>query len=237
MAVGRHIFHWTADGGSVLVEFLLVAPLYLLLFGGLMLTNDLARLKNKAAVLDAYVTIGRTHRLCGRSASAVDRHVKELFASFLPGAVSSPYAFGEKTEGTDGKAVANKWQALYGGRIDVEYKMPTLFLEMMAVRRILFGSKDESKPMTMFRFYADPKSGEFPDDHEARFFQVQRFWEPGGDHDVDRTAKGESLVGDGILGNVLADGWLFVSDDDTASARLDTGKLSEYEQTLGEYAE
>ncbi len=234
MAEGRHSFHLSADGGSVLVEFLLVAPLYLLLFGGLMLTNDLARLKNKAAVLDAYVTIGRTHRLCGRSASAVDRHVKELFASFLPGAASSPYAFGEKTEG---KAVANKWGALYGGRIDVEYKMPTLFLEMMAVRRIVFGSKDEPKPMTVFRFYADPKTGEFPDDHEARFLQVQRFWEPGGDHDVDRAAKGKSLVGDGIVGNVVADGWLFVSGDDSASAKLDTGKLSEYEQTLGEYAE
>ena len=69
-----------SDQGSVLTEFLIVAPIYLLLFGGMLLMCDMVMLKNKIAMLDQFITVGGTHRLMlGNNESARAGHIKNVF--------------------------------------------------------------------------------------------------------------------------------------------------------------
>jgi len=220
------------------VEFILVAPLYLLLFGGLLLTSEIVLLKNKVAMLDSFVTIGGTHRLMQGDQSAMNKQIKSVFATFMPGSVSSPARIGDLFEQADGNILSNHWNAVFAGRADVEYKMPTLIYELMAVHRVLFGGEEDDEPPTTFKFYSDPATGEFPDADSKvyRFHVVQRQWEPGSDSAYDRSKEAKKLVQSNIMSNVLADNWLFTKGE-IASVEDSDSDTDEYKQQLGKYAE
>lgn len=223
------------DKGSVLAEFIIVAPLYFLLFGGLLLFNDMLRLKNKITMLDMFVTIAGTNRLMKESGSALKPKIEKVFQSFAPQSVSSPNAFGNLYESNDGTVLSNHWNAVYGGRIDVAYKLPTTVNALLSAQRLVSGDEKYHKTPTEYRFYTDSTTGEFPDEKECRFHLIERHWQPGSGDDFDRTADAKDLLGDDVLKNVIGDAWLFT--EDTLSASEASGNTSTYKQTLGDYAE
>ena len=221
--------------GSVLMEFILVAPLYLLLFGGLMLSSDIARLKNKIDMLDVFVTMGGTHRLMQGDSEAVAGQIKDSFRSFPSGSVSSPGAYADLFESRDGIILSNRWNAVYGGRIDVEYKLPAFISSMMEIHRVLYGGK-KAAPSSI-KFYTYPATGNFPtaDSQVSRFHIIQRHWIGGKGDGFDRTVSASKLIGNGVLSNVIGDGWLFT--EGTLSVKETDGNDSTYKQQLGDYAE
>ena len=237
--LARHIHRLMAghDEGSVLTEFIIVAPVYLLLFGGLLLMCDMLMLKNKIVMLDQFITIAGTHRLMqGNDESAISNHIKSVFNGFMPGSVSSPASYANLYQSHNNQILANRWNAVYAGRIDVEYHLPDMIYELLSVQRVLFGDEKYTKQPTSYRFYADPTTGEFPGSTLCRYHIIQRNWTPqNGESGFNRAADAKRLIGDSILSNVVGDGWLFT--EDTLGTETSSGNDVTYKQQLGSYAE
>ena len=228
---------WSLDGGSVLMEFLIVAPLYLLMFGGLLLSNDMLRLKNKVQMLDAYVTVVGTHRNMRDQGDAVAQSVDKMRGGFMPESVTIPMMLANEYQSSQGKTLSNKWNAVYAGRVDAEYRLPAHINSLLSVQRVVFGDENYPAPPQVYRFYADPKTGAFPSENECRFHVIQRHWTSnGGDKAYDRQADASQLVCDKIMANVLQDGWLFAEEVQGVSSSGE-GNDATYQQQLAEYAE
>ena len=239
MKLARHILNLLTgrDEGSVLTEFLIVAPIYLLLFGGMLLMGDMLMLKNKIVMLDQFITVGGTHRLMlGNDENAIAGHIKSVFNGFTPGSVSSPASYANLYQSHNNQILANRWNAVYAGRIDVEYHLPDLIYELLSVQRVLFGDDKYTKQPTSYRFYADPATGDFPRPTLCRYHIIQRNWTPqNGESGFNRAAAANKLIGDSILANVIGDGWLFT--EDTLGTESSSASDITYEQQLGSYAE
>lgn len=230
--------HPRFDSGSVLTEFLLVAPLYLLLFGFLMLSNDLLRVKNKILMLDDFVTVTGTHRFMRESGDSITKHVNRIWGDFLPKSVNVPLMIANEYENSQGKQLVNGWNAVYAGRVDVEYKLPSIFNSMLSVQRVVFGDKDTPAPPQSFRFYANPQTGEFPSENDCRFHVIQRYWSRGtGDKKLNRGVYARVLVQGGIMANVLEDSWLFADQVKSTSTSTGEDESKPYEQMLLNYAQ
>ncbi len=224
------------DGGSVLTEFLIVAPLYMLLLGGLLMSHDMVRVKNKILMLDDFVTVVGTYRLKSGNDEAITTKVKSTWGDFMPGSVTTPLMIANQYESSEGKSLSNNWNAVYAGRVDVEYTLPTHVYSLLSMQRVLFGGEKDPWPPKSFRFYADPKTGEFPSERECRFHVIQRHWtSKNSKKGYDRAAEAYKLIGDQIMSNVLKDSWLFAQDVQSASEV--EGNDSTYKQQLAKYAE
>ncbi len=224
------------ERGSVLTEFLIVAPLYLLLLGGLLLSHDMLRVKNKILMLDEFITVTGTHRYMRDNTDAISTKATSIWGDFMPNSVKTPLMIANEYESNEGKSLANTWNAVYAGRVDVEYNLPTHINSLLSVQRIVFGDANTPPPPQSFRFYADPKTGQFPSERECRFHVIQRHWtSKSGKKGFDRAADAYKLVSDGIMSNVLKDSWLFAEEvQGTSSVE---GNDSTYTQQLAEYAE
>ena len=234
----RRMFHGFrfGNGGSVLTEFLIVAPLYFVLFGGLLLSHDMLRVKNKILILDDFVTVTGTQRFMRGKGDAITTHVTNLWKDFMPSSIKTPLMIANEYESSEGKNLANNWNAVYAGRVDVEYKLPTYVYSLLSVQRIVFGDQNTPAPPSSFRFFADPKTGEFPNERECRFHIIQRHWTPDtGKNGFNRDVKASKLIGDSIMTNVLQDAWLFSESAQGVSSV--EGNDSTYKQQLAEYAE
>ena len=225
------------ERGSVLTEFLIVAPLYLLLFGGLLLSNDMVRLKNKIAMVDVFVTMTGTHRFVGEEeAPKITEQVSHVWGDFMPGSVNSPLMIANEYQSSDGHTLSNRWNAVYAGRVDAEYRLPWMINSLLSVQRVVFGDKNYAKHPQVYRMYADPKTGEFPPENECRFHVIQRHWTTkASQKGFNRGADAYKLVGDGILNNVMGDAWLFTKS--TLAAEETEGNDSTYKQQLAKYGE
>ena len=224
------------EQGSVLMEFLIVAPLFLLLLGGLLLSNDMLRLKNKILMLDEFVTVVNTHRTMQGNRDAAKSRVDKTWGTFAPDSVYVSNILADEYEGDDGNGSSNNWNTLYAGRIDAEYRLPTTINSLLSVQRIVFGDENYSAPPQTFRFYADPKTGFFPNNKECRFHVVQRHWTPGqGNRDYDRIAQASELVCDDIAENIAQDSWLLLGNGSEVGRF--SGNNRGHKQQLGEYAE
>ena len=223
------------EGGSVLTEFLLVAPMYLVLFGGLLLSHDMLRVKNKILMLDEFVTVTGTHRLLRDSGAEITKQVTKTWGDFMPKSVSTPLMIANQYESSEGKHLANNWNAVYAGRVDVEYKVPENVHALLSIQRIVFGDKDTPPAPTSFKFFADAKTGQFPDERECRFHVIQRHWTPGGKMEYDRSAEASKLISNGVMSNVLKDPWLFTKSAQGVSSVQ--GNDANYKQQLAKYAE
>jgi hypothetical protein len=227
---------WTGDGGSVLTEFLIVAPLYLLLLGGLLLCNDMMRLKLKIQTLDCLVTLTGTHRLMRGDGDKLAAQVNKTWGDFMPKSVKTPLMLANEYQSSEGKTLSNKWNAVYAGRVDAEYHLPTMINALLSVQRIVFGDENYPEHPQVFRFYADSKTGQFPPENVCRFHTIQRHWTTGGgDADYDRMADAYKLVCDQIMSNVLQDGWLFAEEVQGVTSA--SGNDATYSQQLADYAE
>lgn len=225
------------DRGSVLTEFLLVAPLYLMLLGGLLLSSDMIRLKNKVAMVDMFVTMTGTNRLVGEEeGKAITEQVKHVWGDFMPGSINAPMMIANEYQSNDGHTLTNRWNAVYAGRVDAEYRLPWLINSLLSVQRVVFGDKNYAKTPQVYRMYADPKTGEFPPENECRFHVIQRHWSAkGAQKGFNRGADAYKLLGDGIFSNVIGDAWLFTKS--TLSASEVEGNDSTYKQQLAKYGE
>ncbi|MBR0458898.1 MAG: hypothetical protein IJJ26_06650 [Victivallales bacterium] len=212
-----------------------MAPLYLLLFGGLLLSHDLIRIKNKILMLDGFVTVTGTQRFMRSSGDGIVKQVNKTWGDFMPKAVSTPLMIANEYETSQGKNLSNKWNAVYAGRVDVEYKLPSHINSLLSVQRIVFGDENSPAPIQKYRFFADPKTGSFPVENECRFHIIQRHWGPGGDSGYDRAADAYKLIGSKIMTNVLQDGWLFA--DNVQGVETTEGNDATYKQQLAQYAE
>ncbi|MBR4222503.1 MAG: hypothetical protein IKR81_15190 [Victivallales bacterium] len=225
-----------SERGSVLTEFLIVAPLYLVLFGALLLSHDMLRVKNKILMLDNFVTIAGTHRLMRGNDEAISTKVKSSWGDFMPGSVRTPLMIANQYESSEGKSLGNNWNAVYAGRVDVEYKLPASVYSLLSVQRVVFGGENDPWPPKSFRFYSDPQSGEFPSERECRFHVIQRHWtSKNSKKGYDRTAESHKLIGEQIMSNVLKDSWLFAQDVQ-GTAEVESND-STYKQQLTKYAE
>ena len=225
-----------SERGSVLTEFLIVAPLYLVLFGALLLSHDMLRVKNKILMLDEFVTVVGTQRLMRGKSDEISKKVLSTWGDFMPGSVATPLMIANEYESSEGKSLGNNWNAVYAGRVDVEYLLPTHINSLLSVQRIVFGDENTPAPPQSYRFYADPKTGQFPSERECRFHVIQRHWTgKSGKKEFNRTADAAKLIGDRIMSNVLQDPWLFA--EDTQSASSVESNDSTYKQQLAKYAE
>mgnify|MGYP001194512469 CR=1 FL=1 len=228
----------SGDQGSVLTEFLIVAPLYLLLLGGLLLSNDMLRLKNKVNMVDAFVTVTGTSRFLGGEdgARAITSQVSHVWGEFMPKSITSPLMLANEYQSAGGRILANRWNAVYAGRVDVEYTMPTMISSLLSVQRVVFGDENYPEHQRTFKLFADPATGEFPSERECRFHVIQRHWTgQGGEKGFNRAADAVRLIGDGILPNVLSDAWLFTKN--TLAPGTTESNDATYTQQLGKYAE
>lgn len=225
------------EEGSVLTEFLLVAPLYLLLLGGLLLSNDMIRLKNKVAMVDMFVTMTGTNRLVGETEAAeITKEVGHVWGDFMPGSINSPLMIANEYQSSDGHTLSNRWNAVYAGRVDTEYRLPWMINSLLSVQRVVFGDEKYEKTPQVYRMYADPKTGEFPPENECRFHVIQRHWSPkGSKKGFNRGADAYKLLGDGIFSNVVGDAWLFT--ESTLSTGDSESNDSTYTQQLAQYGE
>lgn len=224
------------EQGSVLMEFLIVAPLYLLLLGGLLLSNDMLRLKNKILMLDEFVTVVNTHRSMQGNRDAARNRVDETWGTFAPDSVQVSNILADEYEGDEGGASSNNWGSLYAGRIDAEYRLPSTINSLLSVQRIVFGDENYSAPPQTFRFYANPRTGAFPSNKECRFHVVQRHWSPGsGSEEYDRGVQAEELVCGGIAENTAQDGWISLGN--ASDPGRFSGNSQGHKQQLGAYAE
>ncbi len=225
------------DGGSVLTEFVIVAPLYLLLFGGVLLLNDMIGLKSKVSELDVFVTVAGSHRAYAGQAEQVSAAIKRRVTAFLPGAVTIHNAIAEAFVTDEDVALRNNWNAVYAGRADVSYRQPEPFCYLLEVQNLVQGEKFDEP--ARYRFFADPATKDFPTEGEKvyRFHLLQRHWTSGGgDGSYDRGASAASLVGDSILANVVGDDWLFTKKTSSVSSGVG-GATEEYKIQLGKYTE
>ena len=104
----------TSEQGSVLTEFLIVAPLYLLLMGGLLLSNDMLRVKNKILMVDDFVTVTGTHRMMRDSGDAITKHVNGVWGDFQPETVDVPLMIANEYQSNNGKKLVNMEWMRYG---------------------------------------------------------------------------------------------------------------------------
>ena len=224
------------EQGSVLTEFLIVAPLYLIMLGGLLLSNDMLRIKNKILMLDSFITVTGTHRYMRSDGNAITKQVNGVWGDFMPKSINAPLMLANEYVSNNGKNLSNNWNAVYAGRIDVEYTLPWLVTSLMSVQRIVFGDKKYSAVPQSFRFYADPGTGAFPGENECRFHVIQRHWTgKGGDKEYNRIESAAKLISNGIMTNVLQDAWLFAENvQGTSSVE---GNDATYKQQLAKYAE
>lgn len=225
------------EEGSVLTEFLLVAPLYLMLLGGLLMSNDMVRLKNKVAMVDMFVTMTGTNRHVGEAeANAITEEVNNIWGDFLPGSINCPLMIANEYQSSDGSTLANRWNSVYAGRVDTEYRLPSLINALLSLQRVIFGDEKYGKQVQYFRMYADPVTGDFPPENECRFQVIQRHWtSKGAEKGFDRGADAYKLIGDGILSNVTSDAWLFTKS--TLSTSEVEGNDSTYKTQLLKYGE
>ena len=213
------------DSGSVLTEFLIVAPLYLALFGALMLLQDAMRVRGKVTMLDALVTEAGVHRLSDSQETLKTKYIPQSFVTFAPGTVKMKHAHVDLFTDDSGGShqLSNGFCAVFGGRMDIEYTMPDFIYSLMAVQQVLFGEGvPKREPMT---FFAD-------DTKPYRFHFLQRH----GDSD-ERATPAAQLISKGVLSKTLMDGWLFAEKAQGVEVKGAENSETEYRQQLGKYAE
>ena len=223
MSLKRKQLH--GDQGSVLTEFLIVAPLYLALFGALMLLQDAMRVRGKVAMLDTLLTEAGVHRLADAQKSLQDKFIPQSLSTFAPGSVKMKHAHVDvfSDDGGEGQKMANTFCAVYGGRVDIEYKMPDFIYSLMAVQQVLFGNGvPKREPLAFFADNPNP----------YRFHFLQR-----NSSSSERATPAGQLLSKGVLSKTLLDSWLFTSGTQGADIQSSENSDTDYKQQLGKYAE
>lgn len=125
--------------GSVLMEFVIVAPIYVFLLGGLFMVGDLVLNRIRMHIGDHFVTWVGGSRFCPvddngeRSAEIVGKRLRPIFADAIGGAIVE-YQVDVTVPGKDDSRRLNSFMALYfGGIVDIPVKVPDWVRGMMSL--------------------------------------------------------------------------------------------------------
>lgn len=218
------------DGGSVLMEFLIVAPLYLLLFGGLMLISEILfarmnlwnhdrmlawiaddRRHTNTEVLDRVVDIIKT------SFELPDIHINEAGETVIK---TDHYDFENENINDDEWAAASKndsqaqtqyiqsnyWCRMYNSQIPLKMNtIPASIRGPMAVVGIFSGDSDS--PIPVIDFYREG-SIHLDQRNLDRHYVVHRYAYNLADSNAhDRDATGSDLY-QGVVWNIIGEPWI-----------------------------
>lgn len=201
------------------MEFVLVAPLYFILLGGLFIVGDLTMNNVRRHMGDHFVTWVGGSRFCPvdengyRTSEKVQSILKPLYDLSIGGAVDGVGFKVDCEDKASGDDELNYFMRFYMGRVrKLPVAMPDWARGMLSMEESLSGKDvvDEYATVTLeqknyFRSYS--------------FHRLALSGIDGGDPVVDQNSRSRlvpasSLVQSGYLGNVIAEGWASELDDD-----------------------
>lgn len=202
------------ERGSVLMEGVLVLPLYLMALGALFIIGDLARGRMVLQSMERSVTWLGGDRFAGHGPD--EEGIGKMLLTFLEG---TPYAKGDDTPDglvnqaiVEGKWIGNRWLNGYMGYmllpIDVPYWYGMANAEYVMSSR---GSQPEGGKMPFQNAYMLPSGRDGTGGKFWRSYVVRRRPEDAGER-YDRNADARTLVG-GVWYNVFVEPWVVGGDD------------------------
>lgn len=239
--------------GSVLMEFIIVAPLYFLLLGGMFIVGDAALARIRIHLADHLVTwLGGDRRFTKfNDSSEALRLAKKAVATVFSRTMSAdaPTFFVDRSKGKHKNV--NDFCALYMGMVDsLELPIPNWISGAFDMYRVM--SKEEKwwNPNGEEYDLAGGKSTGFDfRDYEKnenyRAYAFHRLWldgvddEQGGRNSSSRAksiSAGE-LVMDGHLVKTLNEPWISTGGNDEEISIGASDKMSAISRMLGEYGE
>lgn len=227
----------TDVAGSVLMEFVVVLPLYLLLLGGLFLVADLAVNKLRKHIGDELVTWVGASRFCPqdntgqRDSGRVAALLLPLFERSIGGAV-----IGFKVNSKEETLWQNNFMSCYaGGIIKLPIHMPEWVRGMMAVSDLMSGkSNSEWRNQSEIQIACDTS--------QTTVFQRQALSGIDMDSDMgdavsrDRAISACDVVVRGYLDNVVNGEWIHL-DESGAGPALTAPQSIPKGRLLGVFAE
>lgn len=218
-----------ARTGSVLMEFVIVAPLYFVLLGGLFIVGDLAMNRIRVHIGDHFVTWVAG---CGVTDNEkVKRWLKPMYDLSIGGNIDSAGFKVDKANDKDSKRL-NQFMALYMGHVKrLPLKMPDWARGMFGMEEAVFGSSPNDE-------YANVT---FESEH-FRSFSFHRLphvkVDPKFNRDFNRTAiSATNLVQRGYLDNVYRDTWPYEPFADVKLPELSPLQHGAVERSLGYFGE
>ena len=207
--------------GSVLMEFVIVAPLYFLLLGGLFLVGDLILNRSRMHMGDHLATWVGASRFCprsegGKDRDAVDGLVQELFGRSVGGVVPHGENGGFDTNWFDvlednSAGKVNGFMGLfYGGILNLPVKVPDWVRGMIGLHGLTMGKgSNEIFLMKTADFHCgDYRSYSF---HRLPMHGIDDTHIPTGeDEKVSRSKRiaAGDIVLRGQLDNVIRETWI-----------------------------
>jgi len=202
---------FSARAGSVLMEFVIVAPLYLLLLGGLFLVADLAVNKLRMHIGDELVTWVGASRFCpqdasrSRDSSKVASLLTPLFERSIGGAVIGFKV--NSVEETDAVRWNDFMSCYSGGIVKLPINIPGWVRGMMSISDLLSGkSNSEWLDQSSIDIKCDyPRVRVF---HRHALTGIDIESDPSDAASRDRAIAACDVVVRGYLDNVLDGQWI-----------------------------
>ena len=200
--------------GSVLMEFVVVMPLYCALLGGLFFLGELSVNRIRLQVGDQVGTVLAATRLMKPTPGMERDPIVDLLGRYVFG--DTLELAGEISVGRD-PMIQNGFMAMWAGGIKrLEVKAPTWMRGMLYMREAFDGGEMEN-------LKANPTYEYLPGTDWRRsvsFHRVRRWRE-----EVNRAANAGEVVNYGILMNVLSDNWILDEADEESSPMFDPSRV------------
>lgn len=216
--------------GSVLMEFIIVAPLYFILLGGLFIVGDLAMNKVRFHIGEHFVTWIGASRHCPVSGARRDPEqikawVKPMYDLSIGGAIDNAgFRVDTPEEDTVSQYFHNHFMQFYMGRIkQLPVKMPDWARAMLSIGDVMQGNAINDE-------YATVSFESVESFHSYSFHRLPLAGIDTKAYDSYSRSKdipASQVVGDEILSNVVgADAWVNNLDEDRGGAPNPTVKIS-----------
>ena len=215
--------------GSVLMEFVIVAPLYFVLLGGLFIVGDLAMNRIRVHIGDHFVTW-----VAGSGVTddkKVKRWLKPMYDVSIGGNIDDAGFKVDRDTDKEGRRL-NQFMALFMGHVKrLPLKMPDWARGMFGMEEAVFGSSSNDE-------YANVT---FESEH-FRSFSFHRLPHVKVDTEFNRdfnrkTVSAADLVQRGYLDNVYRDTWPYEPFADVARPELVSSQHGAVSRTLGYFGE
>lgn len=205
----------SSRSGSVLMEFVLVAPLYFLLLGGLFLVADLSVNKMRMQFGDELVTWVGASRFCphgedgGRDAGKIAELLVALFERSIGGA-----DIGFRVNAATGEHRLNDFMSYYsGGIVKLPVQVPGWVRGMMSMSGLMAGKADPDS--AWFNRATIDMDCDFPRVHvfhRHALSGIDRSSDLDDPVSRDRAIPIHDVVTRGYLGNVLDGRWIHLDE-------------------------
>lgn len=228
-----------SDRGSVLMEFIIIAPIYFLLLGGLFMVADLAVNKIRMHIGDELVTWLGASRFCPqdgagkRDPSKVADSLKPIFERSIGGAI-----IGFKVSSTRDALQLNDFMSCYsGGIVKLPVRIPEWVRGMMSMADMMSGKADSE--------WRNRSEVEMDCDYERiRVFHRHALSGIDLPSDLDdpvsrdRNISARDMIVRGYLVNVIDGSWIHLAEgNDGTGMSLTDGQDIPAGRLLGQFGE